>query len=195
MVKSITMRLLSVLILILFSCAGPRIVADDRPSAWSQKIELDGFSNIYKIDDQVYRSEQPHSREMNILSEYGIKSILNLRQVRNDNREAKGTTLVLKHVPINTWRMSYDDLVKAMVFMQSAEKPVLVHCLHGSDRTGAVIAAYRIVHNGWTKEEAIKELVEGGYGYHATWFPNIIELINSLNVEDLKKDIQINTGR
>lgn len=195
MPKSIAIRPLSFSILILFGCAGPKMVADVRPTDWSQKIELDGLSNIYKVDEHVYRSEQPHSDEMMLLNEYGIKSVLNLRRVHNDNREAKGTNLTLHHVPINTWRMSYEDLVKSLVILQSSEKPVLVHCIHGSDRTGCVIAAYRMIHYGWTKEEAIKELVEGGYGYHAKWFPNILELINSLDVEKLKNDIQVASGR
>jgi tyrosine-protein phosphatase SIW14 len=194
MLKSIAILPLYLSILILSGCAGPKMVAVDRPSGWSQKIDLDGFSNIYKIDEHVYRSEQPHSDEMITLNEYGIKSVLNLRSVRNDNREAKGTTLTLHHVPINTWRMSYEDLIKSLVILENSDKPVLVHCLHGSDRTGCVIAAYRMIHYGWTKEEAIKELVEGGYGYHAKWFPNILELINSLDVEKLKKDVQIASG-
>ncbi len=194
MIKSIQIGLHYLPLLLLFGCAGTTMVADKRPSEWSQKIELQGFSNIYKIDEYVYRSEQPHSNEMGALSHYGIKTVLNLRKTRNDNREANGTTLSLQHVPINTWRMSYDDLVKSMVLLQRAEKPVLVHCLHGSDRTGCIIAAYRIVNNDWTKEEAIKELIEGGYGYHEKWFPNIIKLIKALDVAQLKKDIQLGSG-
>jgi tyrosine-protein phosphatase SIW14 len=194
MIKSIGINLLFPVMLIVSGCAGPTMITDSRPSGWSQKIELDGFSNIYKIDEHVYRSEQPHVDEMNTLSEYGIKSVLNLRSVRNDNREARGTKLTLHHVPINTWRMSYEDLIKAMVILRTSDKPVVVHCLHGSDRTGCVIAAYRMIEYGWTREEAIKELVEGGYGYHEKWFPNIIELINSLDTEKLKKDVQIASG-
>jgi tyrosine-protein phosphatase SIW14 len=194
MIKLIAIWLFSSLILILFGCAGPKIVAEERPTGWSQKVELQGLSNIYKIDEHVYRSEQPDADEMIKLNAYGIKSVLNLRRVRNDHGEAKGTDLTLHHVPINTWRMSYEDLVKSMAILQSSKKPVLVHCIHGSDRTGCVIAAYRIIQYGWTKEEAIKELVEGGYGYHAKWFPNILELINSLDVEKLEHDVQIASG-
>jgi len=52
------------------------------------------------------------------------------------------------------------------------------------------MAAYRIIKCGWTKEEAIKELREGGFGYHEKAYPNIIRLVNSLDIEKLKKDIQ-----
>jgi tyrosine-protein phosphatase SIW14 len=181
-------------ILVIAGCSSPKKVIVDRPSGWAQKIEIEKLSNFYKIDEHVYRSEQPNSVEMKALSDYGIKSILNLRGIHNDNREAKGTVLTLHHLPINTWRMSYEDLVKSVAILQTTDKPVLIHCIHGSDRTGCVVAAYRMIHYGWTKEEAIKELVEGGYGYHEKWFPNIIELVNSLDVQKLKNDVQVASG-
>ncbi len=188
-------KLISISILVIFiltSCSAPATVFDTRPSSWSQKADVEGLSNLYKVDEHLYRSEQPHSMEIKKLSDFGIKTILNLRNTRNDNRESKATNLNLNlnHVPINTWRISYDDLVRSMIIIRKAEKPVLVHCLHGSDRTGAVVAVYRIVDGGWTKEEAIKELQQGGYGYHQKWFPNIIELIASLDVEKFKADVE-----
>jgi tyrosine-protein phosphatase SIW14 len=70
-----------------------------------------------------------------------------------------------------------------------SEKPVLLHCKHGSDRTGCIVAAYRMAISGWTKEEAIREFREGGFGYHENWYPNILRLINSMDIEQLKKDI------
>jgi len=188
-------RLFCAAILIFCSCANQKNITVNRPSEWSQKVELDGLSNLYKIDDQVYRSEQPNAKDMVTLRDYGIKSVLNLRNAHNDKGETKGTNLDIYHVPINTWRMSYEELVKSVAILQTADKPVLVHCIHGSDRTGCVIAAYRLIHYNWTKEEAIKELTEGGYGYHAKWFPNIIELINSLDVQKLKQDVQVASGQ
>lgn len=178
------------IVFILSSCAAPATVSDSRPAKWSQKVEVEGLANLYKVDEDLYRSEQPHSVEMKKLSGFGIKTILNLRNTRNDIREAKATNLNLNHVPINTWRISYDDLVRSMIMIGQAKKPVLVHCLHGSDRTGAVVAVYRIVDRGWTKKETIEELKQGGYGYHQKWFPNIIQLIASLDVEKFKADVE-----
>ena len=79
------------------------------------------------------------------------------------------------------------DLRQVLASIRDAPKPVLVHCWQGSDRTGAVVAAYRIAFQGWTREQAIDELVNGGYGYHASYYPNIVALIRSLDVAKLKQ--------
>ena len=145
--------------------------------------------NFYKVDDSLFRSAQPSRLEMKTLSDSGIKTVLNLRLLWNDEREAKNTNLVLLHQPINTNKISYDDIVVAMKAIHSAPKPILIHCLHGSDRTGCIVAAYRIVFSGWTKEEAIKEFLNERFGYHEKYFPNILMLLQTLDVEQLKKDI------
>ena len=48
-------------------------------------------------------------------------------------------------------------------------QPLFVHCHHGADRTGLMTAVYRVVVQSWSKDEAIREMTEGGYGYHPLW--------------------------
>lgn len=155
-----------------------------------QSINSENFSNLYKLNDSVYRSEQPNKKGMQELEKLGLKTIINLRNRRNDNKEAKGTNLNLIHLPINTWKFNYNDILISLKELEKAEKPVLVHCLHGSDRTGAVIASYRIVYEGWTKADAIAEFQEEQFGYHEKWFPKILSLLESLDVEKLKTDLK-----
>lgn len=63
-------------------------------------------------------------------------------------------------------------LQKALDLLAEAETPVLVHCSHGADRTGLVCALYRIHFQNWEKEEALAEMLEGGFGYHIFWQQN-----------------------
>jgi protein tyrosine/serine phosphatase len=65
--------------------------------------------------------------------------------------------------------------------------PVFVHCRHGSDRTGTMAAVYRIAVQGWTKEQAIAEMTQGGFGFHAT-FDNLIEYIRGLDIEAIRRE-------
>lgn len=147
--------------------------------------------NFYKVDDSLFRSAQPSRLEMKTLSDSGIKTVLNLRLLWNDELEAKNTNLVLIHQPINTNKIAYEDIVVAMKAIHSAPKPVLIHCLHGSDRTGCMVAAYRMVFSGWTKEEAIKEFLDERFGYHQKYFPNILILLQTVDVEQLKKELGV----
>ena len=47
---------------------------------------------------------------------------------------------------------------------------------------------YRILEQGWSPEDALKELTDGGFGYHSMW-KNIIEYVKSVDVEKLKPAI------
>ena len=71
------------------------------------------------------------------------------------------------------------------VVADPARVPVFVHCSHGADRTGAMTAAYRVVVQGWDKEEAIREMIQGGFGYHTLW-DNLPATIRKLDVPALK---------
>ncbi len=184
-------RFLSLLFFIfcLTACVSTKVVQDQRPLHWSQVLPDVELKNFYKVDDSLYRSAQPSSKEMKALNDYGIKTVLNLRLYWSDKQEGKHTNLVLLHQPLNTNKVSYDDIVYCMKTIQQAKKPLLIHCLHGSDRTGCMVAVYRMLYNGWTKEEAIKEFKAGGFGYHEKWFPNILALLKSVDVEKLKREV------
>ena len=158
----------------------------------AQKVQLKGFHNLYKLNDSIYRSEQPDKSGMIELQQRGIITVLNLRDWHTDRFEAKATSLILAAVPIQTSKIAYADILKSLAVIQHARKPILIHCWHGSDRTGCIVAAYRMVFENWTKEEAISELKEKDYGYHATMFPNILTLLNSLDVAALQRDLGIN---
>jgi tyrosine-protein phosphatase SIW14 len=160
-----------------------------RPAAWATRTAMGTLENCYLVADGFYRSEQPSRSNMKAVESSGIKTLVNLRNVRKDKRKSRDTHLHQVHIPINTWRMSYDDVVLGLSALMKAEKPVLLHCIHGSDRTGVVTAAYRMTEQGWTKEAAIDEFLNGGYGYHSGWFPNILRLLESLDAEKLKVDV------
>ena len=64
----------------------------------------------------------------------------------------------------------------------------MLHCHHGADRTGLVIAMYRIIYQGWTKDAALDELLHGGYGYHAMW-KNIPSYIKHADVEKIRNAV------
>ena len=139
-----------------------------RPNSWATPIISANFDNWYKVDDLVYRSEQPGDEDFLELSRFGIKRILNLRNFHSDNDEMKISEIpmTLYRVPMQAEDITIDEIVAALNAIKAAKTPILVHCWHGSDRTGTVIAMYRILYQGWLREAALDELINGGYGYH-----------------------------
>lgn len=158
----------------------------------AEKIISENFANLHKVNDSIYRSEQPDRKGMQELESLGIKTIINLRNRINDKHEVKKTQLTLIQIPINSWKFSYAHIVQTLVVIDKAKKPVLIHCLHGSDRTGAMVAAYRVVFESWSKQAAITEFLEEQYGYHAKWFPKILDVLKGIDVEALKRDVGLN---
>jgi protein tyrosine/serine phosphatase len=80
-------------------------------------------------------------------------------------------------------------VIEVMRWLRQTENgPFLIHCQHGADRTGLMSAMYRILEQGWSPEEAMKELTDGGYGYHSMW-RNILRYVQSADVEKLRAAI------
>ena len=157
-----------------------------RPKAWAQRVPSATLQNLYKVDDDTYRSEQPTRRGFEEIRDKGIKTIIDLRFGHSDAALIEGLDLVLIHVGMTAWDFSEDDIVRALKAIESAPKPVLVHCQYGSDRTGVVMAMYRIVYLNWPKEEALAEMKQGGFGFH-WYYLNIPAFIKRVDVARIRK--------
>jgi protein tyrosine/serine phosphatase len=163
----------------------------DRPSTWAKSVTLDGVDNLYQVNDYIYRSLQPTAAGMKNLKTLGVKKIINLRNFHSDKDELEGVDIKLYEADINTWHIKESDVVSVLkILRDTANGPYLVHCQHGADRTGLICAMYRLVFQNWTKEEALNEMQNGGYGYHEVW-RNIPKFIREADVADIKKQVNI----
>ncbi|WP_425235767.1 tyrosine-protein phosphatase [Ulvibacterium sp.] len=166
-----------------------------RPMAAQQddfhKVESKYFKNLYRINDSIYRSEQPSRKGFRELEAIGVKTIINLRRLKEDDKKAKGTDLQLKKIPLRAAKMVEADINNVLYTIQISEKPALIHCWHGSDRTGVIIAAYRVVFENWEKERAIREFKRNEFGYHERWYPNLLELILNLEEDGIRGKLGI----
>lgn len=161
----------------------------ERPAEWAVPLIGTTLGNSYRVTADLYRCEQPVQADIADLHALGIRSILNLRNYHTDSSQlaAAGFTLLLQRMEAD--ELTADDLVAALRQFRSAPKPVLVHCWHGSDRTGSVVAAYRIVFQDWTPAAALDELRHGGFGYHEKTFPNIMRLFETLDAAELRRRV------
>lgn len=175
------------LLIVCFLCSTIASVAQE---ATLKEVPSKYLKNLYQLNDSVYRSEQPSKKGFKELeSQLGLKTVLNLRRLKDDNRKAKDTQLKLEHLRLKSAEITEEDIIQALQIIQQAEKPVLIHCWHGSDRTGVVAAAYRMVFEGWSKKDAIAELRLPELGYHEKWYPNLLDLLSDLDVADIRVKI------
>lgn len=176
-----------------FSLSGcmtaPAWPEQQRPKNWGSVVAAE--SNLYQISASVYRSEQPDADLIPALKAHDIQMVINLRTRDKDRMLLSADEFQLVHIPVKTWAMSRGDLLQVMQSIQQAQandQKVLIHCYHGSDRTGASIAMYRIIFERWTVQEALNEMKHGGYGFHPVWI-NIEKLFSPENIGWIRQQL------
>lgn len=164
-----------------------------RSAVWAEPVDLAGVPNLHRVTARLFRSAQPNAIGFQGLAALGVKTVINLRQLVDDAPMAKGTGLIVRRVPMKSRFVGEDNaekMVQALRFVRQSMRqgPVLVHCRHGADRTGAVMAVYRILYQDWTRDAALDELTGGGYGFHAVW-ANIPRFVANCDLSDIKRRV------
>jgi protein tyrosine phosphatase (PTP) superfamily phosphohydrolase (DUF442 family) len=160
-----------------------------RPADWASPVIETTLDNAYRVSPELYRCEQPAKRDLPDLQALGIRTLLSLRHYHIDSPDFAKAGLTLVSEPMDAGKVTTDQLIAALRRFRAAPKPVLVHCWHGSDRTGAFVAAYRMVLQNWAPAAAIDELRHGGFGFHESSFPNILQLLGGLDVEAVRRRV------
>jgi tyrosine-protein phosphatase SIW14 len=130
-----------------------------------------GIHNFYKVDEHVYRGAQPTEEGFRYLAKIGVKTIVDLREPGERGRKEQSvvTTEGMKYVNIPMSGLTAPtetEITRILIMLENnTTGPVFVHCMRGADRTGAVIAAYRIDHDGWENSRALKEALADGMSF------------------------------
>ena len=160
-----------------------------RGSGWATPIAGAGLTNAHQVAPGLYRGAQPTAEGMKTLQAMGIRTVVNLRNLHSDRDELEGTSLKYHHLHVATLFPEHDEIVSFLrIAADESNQPVFVHCMHGSDRTGMMCAAYRVVIQGWPKDEAFREMRDGGFGFHGD-FQHLLRQIEKLDVEAVRKEI------
>jgi len=151
---------------------------------------LSCIENCHQVTPKLYRSGQPGKEGFSALQRAGIRSVLNLREYHNDADKARHTSLCLMAYPMAAGEVSEADVENCLRLISGAPKPVLVHCWHGSDRTGIIIAAYLIVYRNMSVAEAEAVLRDKRFGHHEFWYGNLSDLLHSIDWDAMRQRLK-----
>jgi protein tyrosine/serine phosphatase len=130
----------------------------------------EGVGNFAKVTEKLYRGAQPDADGVRSLSRLGVKTIVNLRMPGDvwakEEQLARDLGIVYTNVPMAGLGRPADAQVRAVLgLVDSLPGPVFIHCQHGCDRTGTIVACYRIQHDGWSLEKSMDEAVHFGMSW------------------------------
>lgn len=137
-------------------------------SAPAERIEgLSGLTNLALVAPGIYRGGMPGIGGMEALANLKVRTIVNLRHhhKRTEGADAKKAGINYIWLPIpSSGEPSKETLERFLAIVQDpSAQPVFVHCYRGKDRTGTMIAAYRVLVQGWTRKDAMAEMQEFGF--------------------------------
>ena len=145
--------------------ANPITSAGGPDRSFAHKLTIIGVPNAGEVTAELYRGAQPNAPGFEALASMGINIVVDLRGSRKSERE-RVNKLGMQYVAI-PWHCPWprdEPFARFLTLLrENPGKKVFVHCRLGDDRAGMTIAAYRMAEQGWTPQEAMKEMEAYGF--------------------------------
>ncbi len=142
------------------------MVSGPSPTIVAASAEIPNLSQVSPI---LYRGGMPTDSGLALLQQAGITTIVSLanenKYLAAERDTAHRLGLKFVHIPLSLWRKPSQNDIDG--FLQTVTtkngEPTFLHCVHGTDRTGTMVAIYRIRYNGWSAEQAYEEMKDTGF--------------------------------
>lgn len=134
-------------------------------------VENSDLPNFSKVSVKLYRGAQPTENGVRQLAKMGVKTIIDLRgEDENSQKEkvwANNNGIKFVAVNLSNWlKPKTEDIENIFKEIDTADnQKVFVHCKRGADRTGTVVAIYRISHDNFTAKQANDEAKKFNFGW------------------------------
>lgn len=138
------------------------------------ELEPAHVRNFGQVNQKLFRGGTPSDEALRELKELGVSLVIDLREEGKgrDEEKQKVEQMGLKyaHVPLRALAAPKPaEIEQALsLILHEPEAKIYVHCWRGKDRTGTVIACYRIQHDGWDNQRALEEARTYGLS-HLEW--------------------------
>jgi protein tyrosine/serine phosphatase len=135
------------------------------PGNSGMEIDKNLIPDFGEVTPTLYRGGQPKEHGFQALAKMGFQIVVDLRGDRDNERE-EVTRLGMQYVSMS-WQCSFpkDSIFADFITLirTNPGKKIFVHCRVGDDRTGMMVAAYRMAEEGWSAERAKKEMASFGF--------------------------------
>lgn len=150
-----------------------------------------GIPNFAQVSGDLYRGGQPSAEGLQELKRMGVQVVVDLRGTASEPERDAVRNLGMEYVSIPSHCPFPSDTPWARfleVVRENRDKKVFVHCRLGDDRTGLAVATYRMADEGWSADEALREMKAFGFGgTHYVICPGMAEYVKKFP-ELLKED-------
>lgn len=140
------------------------------------------LGNFHQVDKSVFRGAMPESVEAfaHLKKQHGVRTIIDLRglettkakHIQFEKGHAKANGLTYVHLPMDSHvpptQQQLNLFLNAIDQAKQSGGNVYVHCKHGIDRTGVMVAAYEVL-NGKKQAEAYRHMVQYGFNRQHQW--------------------------
>ncbi len=131
-----------------------------------------GLPHFFQVNERLYRGAQPKPEGWAQLAKLGVKTVIDLRQRTEHSCEAESLAVYeagMRYVsfPMNGFATPTNGQIESFLNLLDDDAPAFVHCKLGRDRTGTVVAAYRIARDKWTNEKARAEAIQCGMQWYS----------------------------
>jgi tyrosine-protein phosphatase SIW14 len=145
--------------------ASPPVSTPTKEHSFGRRLTIEGVPNAGQVTANLYRGGQPTTTGFEALANMGINIVVDQRGLREGESE-RVAKLGMRYVSI-PWHCPFpkdETFARFLILLrQNPGKKVFVHCRLGDDRTGMMVAAYRMAEQNWTAAEAKKEMEAFGF--------------------------------
>ncbi|MBU0916726.1 MULTISPECIES: fused DSP-PTPase phosphatase/NAD kinase-like protein [Aquabacterium] len=126
----------------------------------------------------LWRGGKPDEQGASALLSKGVGTVVNLEMLHSDKGSFQQATVAssrqVDYFEVPEWEPNViiapgwvdDSVAEFIAIVRTQPRPVYVHCRSGQNRTGVMVAAYRIIEEGLSVEAAIDEMGR----YNGFWF-------------------------
>jgi len=166
-----------------------------RKPGWAVPIPSDEIADFHRVSRDLYRGAQPSDQGFGQLKAMGVRTVVCLRTVHSSRAVVESLGMAYRDLPTRAWNDQHFDQAVAFLRIVSdpRQRPVFVYCNFGGDRTGVMVAVYRLAVCNWTKAEALEEMRDDQFEFHEIW-DDLVRFIQEVDVGGLKARAGLDGG-